>query len=293
LNSPVVLTLVGAIMGIALYSTFFVDFGSSETCNFDYGGRTIVNVGATVQRVDGAQPRNLVLKASKPMFQEMPQERERFFYAPCSKNCHPMIRALRVLGWQKVDQLELGRIVFTYKLEEGFYPRLASWQRYNHIPNHEVWTVNENRTIGWRQYAKKEGNGWPYFVPHIYRLSDQEDREALENRMHVGQGKHEHWTLTKPSEIPGKPPVVKYVAPGSKELRDVLKNLSDNEYIKESMKVWEKNKEQQEWTMQKYVCNQFAVKGEKVAIRSFWMVSWRANFISPGNVYYDTDFLVF
>jgi hypothetical protein len=44
-----------------------------------------VNVGATAQRLDGAQPRDLILsKASKPLIQEIPRERDRFFYAPCS-----------------------------------------------------------------------------------------------------------------------------------------------------------------------------------------------------------------
>jgi hypothetical protein len=48
--------------------------------------------------------------------------------------------------------------------------------------------------------------------------------------------------------------------------------VTDKEYIKEFKN---KNQEQREWTMQKYICNQFEFKGEMVAIRSFWMVSLR------------------
>jgi len=248
LSSPIILTIIGAVLGITLYSAATSSNKAIETCA-NFFGRQIVSLSPNPLQYDASQPKDFVIKSSRKLFSGMPEGHEKYFYAPCSKNCHPMIRALRTLGWDKVNTVKEGRLVFSFKQDGDLYDQLQPWQRFNHIPESSAWHDLSSQIEGWKQYAKKTGK-WPYFVPESYRVS--EDKEALASRMESGV--KENWIAIYSSGVDEKPNLLKHYSANSRELKEYIKKPTLN-------------------VVKSYVCNQLTWKKRKIAIRSFWMVS--------------------
>mmetsp|Transcript_30985 Transcript_30985/g.47259 ORF Transcript_30985/g.47259 Transcript_30985/m.47259 type:complete len:254 (-) Transcript_30985:817-1578(-) len=218
--SPIFLTIIGAVLGIALYSAAISPNKAIEKCS-NFFGRQIVSLSTTTLQYDASQPKDFVLKSSRKLFSDMPEGHEKYFYAPCSKNCHPMIRALRTLGWDKVNTIKEGRLVFSFKEDGELYDELQPWQRFNHIPNSSAWHDLSSQIGGWNQYAKKTGK-WPYFVPESYRVT--EDRKALESRMESGV--KENWVATHPSRSDDVPNLIRHYSANSRELKAYIKEVN-------------------------------------------------------------------
>jgi len=258
-NSPVALTVIGAVLGVLICS--FVSPLLTTKCSSFWVGRPIVAVGTSPLSHDASQPRNMVLKSSRTkMFADMPSHHEKYFYAPCSKNCHPMIRALRVLGWDKVNTIEEGRLIFSHKQANEFHDELKSWQRFNHISNSEAWHDLTMQTAGWKAYTTKTGK-WPYFVPESYSLNRDEDRKALSIR--IKSGLKENWSVIQEGDK-DEAHTITHLAAGSKELFLFSKNQIGS--IKNKKKI-------DATILQSFVCNPLTWKKRKIAIRSFWMIA--------------------
>lgn len=140
-----------------------------------------------------------------------------------------MIRALRTLGWDKVNTIKEGRLVFSFKQDDDVYDQLEPWQRFNHIPESSAWHDLSSQIEGWRQYAKKTGK-WPYFIPESYRVS--EDKEVLASRMKLGV--KENWVAIDSSGVDEKPNLIKHYSANSRKLKEYIKKVNSLWFQKNS-----------------------------------------------------------
>lgn len=266
-RSPIVLTLIGGILGVALYAGVVAkDASGTSTSACDFAlGRSIATLAGTVSHYDASQPKDLSITSSKKLFQGLPREYERTYYAPCGKNCHPMIRALRQLGWEKVNSVEVARLVWSHYVDEELFKQLQPWQRYNHIPRDK--SQAEEQHSWWKQYAKKHENR-AYFMPETYILSDPQDRHDLHDRMKKsGNGKKQYWVMDRTVEEELE---MKYYPPGSSEFDEFLKKVlvkdQDDQVVDAQLA------KDREWTVQRFSCNPLVHKGMKIGVRSYFLV---------------------
>lgn len=98
---------------------------------------------------------DIEIYSSKRLFQDMPQGHRKTFFSHSSMICHVMIRALRQLGWTRVNNREDAQLIWTYTRMKNWYPKLETWQRYNHIPRTYVWNHKDKFAQGFRQYQER------------------------------------------------------------------------------------------------------------------------------------------
>jgi len=178
-------------------------------------GATTTNVHADDTIIPSFYPDDTTL------FDELPSPQySKTFYNECGKGCHPFVRALRSLGWQKVNSLEMGRLVLTFDkikeewLEEDSNP-LQSWQRYAHLPTTYSWAHNVS---AFYELVKDTS----LYLPTTYRLDNKEDREVLDKILNHAKKpedksaiKTQPWVLqpyndeADPILIPPKPKLTK------------------------------------------------------------------------------------
>uniref|UniRef100_A0A7S1VHN4 Tubulin--tyrosine ligase n=1 Tax=Grammatophora oceanica TaxID=210454 RepID=A0A7S1VHN4_9STRA len=150
------------------------------------------------------------------LFEDLPPEYSKTFYNECGKNCHPFIRALRSLGWQKVNSLEKGRLILTFATINPEWlaedSPLESWQRYAHLPTTYSWAHDVS---AFYELVKDRST----YLPATYRLDDEEDRELLDKTLNHSKkdtGVKTHpWVLqpyedgARPTLVPPKPKLSK------------------------------------------------------------------------------------
>jgi len=137
---------------------------------------------------------NVKIHSSKKLFQDMPVGNRKTFYSHSSKVCHVMIRALRQLGWTRVNTREDAQLIWTYTRMKSWYPNLEPWQRYNHIPRTFAWNHKDKFAQGFRRYQKRT-NADLYFLPQTYNLNDKNEMKEFKERLLSQGGLDQPWVL--------------------------------------------------------------------------------------------------
>jgi hypothetical protein len=260
---PLVYLFLGALVGIAFCASFRQRGKSLQSCsavdvallnNVGSTGGAIVTI-RTPPKFYAFQP-NIKIKAHKKLFQKLPKGKERTFYAHMSKICHPMIRALRDLGWHKVEKVDDARLIYTYARKTSWYEGLHSWQRYNHIPNTKAWNQKDRFAKGFRKYEEKTGIR-PYFVPLTYDLTVTKEKEQFRSKLFKEGGLDHPWVLKIPNVNQGKG--ITMLGPNSDELKEVFKTIVQG-------------KDRTRYIIQQYICNEMTWNRRKFDIRVFWLV---------------------
>lgn len=193
LRQPFALTAIGAVLGIGLASTIF------PTQNYVASGPSFrIIAELLLQQTSRVRlpPFLSPLRSSRAMFQNhVPYQRT--YYAPCSKSCHPTIRAYHELGWQKVDRIEDATVVHT-DINNDWFEKVNPWQRYNHIDNSSTWSHKNNLVDGLRRYERNQPNhrDTSYF-PRTLRLNREDELEELNLLRKTPEGKNMVWVWLK------------------------------------------------------------------------------------------------
>lgn len=183
---------------------------------------------------DSYQPTKTI-KSSRKLFAEIPSSQRKTFYISCGKVCHPMIRALRVLGWTRVNSIGEAQFIWDYDLDSSVPKKLQSWQRYNKVMDYEsfynFWEVC---------YSKIQNLP---FVLTTFRLPDQ----YVKFKHRLTREKQE-WIF--------------------EDYEKDYSSLKVVELNSESAAKYEKKT----GTMQKSICNAMTWNGRKLNIKVFWFV---------------------
>jgi len=282
--SATTLLAIGAFIGISCFALFFEDSCSSldPFVGLVLPASTQAD-NSIVVKIDepptyyGDQP-DIKLKSSKKLFREMPKKYRRNFYSHGSRICQPMIRALRDLGWTKVENKEEARFLYTYTRYTSWYQQLESWQRYNHVPETYHWNRKDNFIEGIHNWEKKnKDDAW--FVPATYRLHEKDEKKEFQDVLFNQGGIDYPWVLKKPNVNQGKG--ITFLGPNSDELKHVTDEIPENLII------------------QQYVCNEMIWGKRKFDVRMYWLVAsldpliafYQDGYARIGNADYDeTDF---
>jgi hypothetical protein len=191
--------------------------------------------------------------ASKKLFQDMPEASRKTFFAHSSWICHVMTRALRELGWTRVNNPKDAQLIWTYARMKSWYKSLEPWQRYNHVPRTYVWNHKDRFAEGFRQYQKRTGADL-YFLPETFNLNDKEQVSEFKLRLLNDGGVNQPWVLKEPNVNQGKG--ITMLAPNSDALRESYKKGEEDDYI-----------------IQQYICNEMTWSKRKFDTRMYWFVA--------------------
>mmetsp|Transcript_13023 Transcript_13023/g.19166 ORF Transcript_13023/g.19166 Transcript_13023/m.19166 type:complete len:522 (-) Transcript_13023:112-1677(-) len=195
---------------------------------------------------------------AKKTMQPCPEQYKRTFYMEVKKINQPVSRALRMMGWKKTDNYEEAQVIWTYASTSSWYKELKPWQRYNHIPGYKAWNQKDSFVTYMLEYQKKSGKPLPA-CPETYRLDEKEGLAAFKKRLYKQGGMDIPWVLKKPNVNQGKG--IAMLGPNSKELKEVF------DYVEEE-------KEEQNYIIQRYVCNEMTFPpSRKFDFRIFWIVA--------------------
>jgi hypothetical protein len=252
------LILIGAVIGIVLFETFLP---SSEECPSDGSvSRAVLSLWHPRPQYGHQQSEIRLEASSRQLFRKLPTAHEKSYIIlqeDC-KICHQNIRALRELGWKKVDDMREARLVHT-TTNKNLYSSVESWQRYNHFANTTSFSRRSNYIDGWRRYmlpgkVRAEPRK-TYFLPEFYRLHHPLDRELLKERLsRRGGGKRFPWIMN------------------SKNLGVNLLNRKSRD-LNKVLDLKPHGKDDKTW-IQKHICNQLEwEREENMVVRIFWMVA--------------------
>mmetsp|Transcript_39479 Transcript_39479/g.43671 ORF Transcript_39479/g.43671 Transcript_39479/m.43671 type:complete len:318 (-) Transcript_39479:402-1355(-) len=183
------------------------------------------------------------------------------YYAGCGKNCHPIIRPLRTIGWNKVDEISQGRLVLSDGYKSDWFkqdsPIIQSWQRTNHIFNSTTWSRKDKLIAGiqrYHHYCKRQNKKQLYFIPESYRLHEKSDLLMFHKKLRESRKwQHAWWILTAGKNKERTMEIVK----GNNVISTLLKD----------------NKENRKRYLEPYICDQLLWKKEQnLLLRSFWLV---------------------
>jgi len=169
------------VVSLLLQQMFFYsnNVNSSQVSSTDTNDNVIVQLQVPSRSKVSAIESHEKIHSSHALFQQQPPSQEHTFYIPCGKNCHVMIRALRVLGWTRVNTLQEAQLVWTFYRQDEYFKQLASWQRYNFIRTHGVF----------HEYPHSVS-----YIPETFNLTSQ--KEAFQERLVKGR-LDERWVLKR------------------------------------------------------------------------------------------------
>lgn len=189
----------------------------------------------------------------------VPKKMRKTFYYDGSKISFPIARALRSRGWQRVDEIEDAHLIYTYKQNEDIGRDLEPYQRFNLIPNANLWNSKWSFVkyqTEWEQLHHKKS----VYIPESYMLTDSpEQTDLFEERLTEGGGAKYPWLLKAGDINQGRGITV--LAPESAELMAVPGRARAGEWDEYDMIV------------QKYVCNEMTWNRRKFDVRVFWLVA--------------------
>lgn len=186
-----------------------------------------------------------------------PEEFKKTFWIETKKINQPVARALRMQGWRKTDNSDEAQVIWTYVSTTAWYDDLKPWQRYNHMPGYKLWNSKDTFVTYMLNYAKASGKELPA-VPETYRLDNDIELNQFKNRLYNEGGMDIPWVLKKPNVNQGKG--IYMLGPNSKDLKDVFDLV-------------EKEKETQNYIIQRYICNEMTINNKKFDFRVFWIVA--------------------
>ena len=186
-----------------------------------------------------------------------PEQFKKKFWIDKGKINQAPARAFRMQGWEKTDNYEEAQVIWTYSATHDWYDKLQPWQRYNHMHNYKLWNNKDTFVTYMMAYAEKSGKELPA-IPETYRLDVESDLNKFKKRLFEGGGINIPWVLKKPSVNQGKG--ITMLGPNTKELKHVLDTV-------------EEDKDEQNYIIQRYVCNEMTINNKKFDFRIFWIVA--------------------
>jgi hypothetical protein len=186
-----------------------------------------------------------------------PEQFKKKFWIDKGKINQAPARAFRMQGWEKTDNYEEAQVIWTYVSTTDWYDDLQPWQRYNHMHNYKLWNRKDTFVTYMLAYAEKSGKELPA-IPETYRLDVESDLNKFKKRLFEGGGINIPWVLKKPSVNQGKG--ITMLGPNTKELKHVLDTV-------------EEDKDEQNYIIQRYVCNEMTINNKKFDFRIFWIVA--------------------
>jgi Tubulin-tyrosine ligase family len=187
-----------------------------------------------------------------------PTEFKRKFYVDSNKINQPVIRALRMQGWKKIDNIKRAQVIWTYvSRPPKWYDRLEPWHRYNHMPNYKLWDSKDNFVTYMMKYKQESGKELSS-IPETYRLNVASDLEKFKTRLFEEGGISMPWVLKKPNVNQGKG--ITILGPNTTELRNVLETVKADRDVPN-------------YIIQRYICNEMTINKKKFDFRMFWLVA--------------------
>ena len=217
----------------------------------------------------------------------VPEKAVKTFYYDGTKISMPIARSLRSRGWQRVDEIADAHLIYTYKQWEYIGKDLQPWQRFNLIPGADRWN-DKWAFVKYQKMWERQRNTKSVYIPESYMLTDsEEDALAFKERLSPagGNGLMYPWLLKAGNVNQGRGITV--LAPNSKELLEVPQKALAGEYADE------------DYIVQKYVCNEMTWNRRKFDTRVFWLVAsldplivlYHDGYVRIGNSEYsETDF---
>lgn len=186
------------------------------------------------------------------------KESKKLFYVEGDNKINqPPTRALRIQGWKKTDHPEEAHVIWTYVATSWWFDMLLPHQRYNHIPNHNLWNEKDSFISYMLDYALLSGKELAA-VPETYRLDEEEGIVRFKKRLFEEGGLDTPWVLKKPNVNQGRG--ITMLGPRTPELKNVFETVKAEEH-------------EQNYIIQKYICNEMTIDKRKFDFRVFWIVA--------------------
>lgn len=290
--------VLGAILGIVIYDTAVPISHCDNSINDAESGTLLAELLPQPRESQYAQPPPLPnLKSSKPMFLAQDgykPEYEKRYYMPCQplKTCHYAQRALRELGWEKVNDWENAttRLVWSgaaHSEPEFWNKVLQPYQRYNHLPS----TLHKP-TAHMRFHMT---------LPKIQRYLKQE--ASFDDASDTAK-KFEYFPPSYPLDTHLPQALEELKSKNSKgPLWAFVNKAGQTLYHTNSAMLVEKHLEVQHsfnFTQQhlnRYVCNRLIWNGMQFIVRIFWLVSMFMSYSRllrfENDIAFDDSFLIF
>ena len=224
----------------------------------------------------------------KPTTPVPAQSRKTFYIDTGYPTNRPIARALRIMGWRRVESRHDAQMVYTYSHKKRYYKDLQPWQRYNHMPNRNAFNSKDEFQYHMSQYEKATGDKiWT--LPETYRLDDESEKEEFVRRLESGGGMDSPWVLKKPKVNQGRG--ITMLGPHTKALSTVVQNVTKE--------LAEDPEKAPKYIIQKYICRELTIQRRKFDFRVFWMVAsldplvvlYHDGYVRIGNSEYDeSDF---
>mmetsp|Transcript_28934 Transcript_28934/g.43698 ORF Transcript_28934/g.43698 Transcript_28934/m.43698 type:complete len:272 (+) Transcript_28934:180-995(+) len=256
-RQPTVLFVIGATIGIGLYHIATLQGAAGAGCSNNIKESGTLLAQLIPQPRYFPSPIEQHLSSSKPMFVDA-STKEYTYYMPCGKNCHAFQRAVRSLGWIKLDSIDNAILVFTdmtkadrWELKTSNKTELKSWQRYNHLPNRQNFTTRESFLDTLHTHTQRNDPEFDFF-PDTYRMHATPERRLFERAINENE-RGAYWKYWNPN--------LKTTYVHSKQAGNVVKSYDKSGTNKRSY-------------MTKYTCNPMTWSdGNTFIIRVFWLVS--------------------
>ena len=223
--------------------------------------RDVIEIATT--NTTSFSSRYIIPKSGSKITTPVPAESRKTFYIDTGYPTNrPIARALRIMGWRRVQSRQDAQIIYSYKHKKHYYKDLKPWQRFNHLPKEAAFNTKDEFQMYMSAYERNSGDKiWT--LPETYRLGDESDLAEFVRRLESGGGIYTPWVLKKPNVNQGRG--ITMLGGNSKELATVAQNVTEE--------MSEHPKEAPKYIIQKYVCRELTIQKRKFDFRVFWMVA--------------------
>jgi len=279
LRRPIILFAVGAILGIGFYSMSIEKSNTTTTIDcVKESGTLLARVTHLTRRFPSTVVSSIIM-SSKPLFLDAPTAsttgtsllEHKTYYMPCGKNCHAFCRALRSLGWTKLNSVEDAQLVFTDMMNPSLEQQLKPHQRYNHMPSRQYFTSDKQFWETIVTYRRTTDAAALPFIPDTYRLDNLSERQSLERiLLDKKQERKSNWVVWQNQGT------ISHIVKSKTLLQQILPKTSSPQYKK------------MHYTVSRYICNQMTwTDGNPFLIRVYWLVAS----VDPLLVFYQDGFV--
>jgi hypothetical protein len=219
-------------------------------------------------------------------WETVPSTHSQTFYYDQKKQSHPFVRALVQKGWRQVDSFDEAHLLYSHQQKANWAKTLAPWQRFNYIPNKELWKNPfefQYHYKEWQTQLQLTQRQYSVYIPETYLLSQRSDDATEHGKQLVlhdiadfqdqirGTGKEQFWVIkTEDYKTP-------YVLAGQQQDKQALLHLTydsmnDIESNDDKMTTATKKSKKFRKFAQRYICDLATWNNQKMEIRVFWAV---------------------